>query len=485
MGDVKLRRFRYAVLQSMLTTLQAVDEDTVTEDDVKTHFTLLSSNWTKLNQAHENILGVSDAADLPTQFTVYEHMVECHSKILTILHRLQSKTNIHMTPQPTQNLNLPNMSLPSFDGKYDDWHTFANPFKANIHNNSSLSSSHKLQYLKSCLQGDAANTVKSITSADANFSEAWRLLKSQYDNKCEIITSHLKHLLFQSPLNHESAASLQELLNKSLESRHSLKLLEQETAKWDAVLVVILVEKFDSATKAEWARSLKGISPPTFAELQDFIIQHIRTLHAKGSSQQSLAKVSVHNSASATRAIHTHHATVQPSCQHCRGGHQLFQCNILKNMTPDKRHDVVKSLHKCLNCLRDGHSYKECRSASRCRLCNKPHNTFLHFDQPPLPSHPQPTHSSINQHSSNNHQHSVIQQNASSAHLQTGQQSSSKQQQSVNQQIASSHLLTVVASSISILSLSRMYHHHSQQLFNRAVASSSNLSISRVHHHIR
>jgi hypothetical protein len=231
--------------------------------------------------------------------------------------------------------------------------------------------------LKTCLQGDAASIVKSFSITDANFVEAWSLLMSQYDNKREIISSHVKRLIFQPSLKQESAASLQEILNTTLQSIRSLKVLGSDTDKWDECLVVVIVEKFDVDKKAKWARSLKGTSPSTFKELQDFIVQHIRTLHAKGSLKQSVSKVSVHNSVSSPKRINTHHTSVKSSCQHCKGDHQLFQCTELKDMSPDKRYEVVKSLKLCLNCLREGHSYKECWSASKCRLCNKPQNTFI------------------------------------------------------------------------------------------------------------
>ncbi len=424
MADVSFRALRNTALQRMLNRVQTTDPTTVSEADVEALLETTEIHWAKLEQANEAVLAsAADEAAIQVQFTAYAPMEENYIRVKAALKTLKRQVaspaaTAAPIPPPTHNIKLPNMPLPKFDGKYEDWPTFSDLFTASFHNNSSLSGSQKLQYLQASLTGDAASTVKSFSITDVNYAEAWSLLEKQYDNKREIITSHLKRFLYQPSLKHESASSLQEMLNTTQHCIRSLKGLGRETDKWDDFLVVILVEKFDADTKAEWARSLKGTTMSTFQDLEDFVTQHIRTLHAKGSVHQSMSKVSVVNSGSPPRRLNAHHASVQ-SCQHCKGAHLLYQCTILKDMSPDQRHEIVKSLKLCYNCLRDGHSYKECRSESRCRRCNKPHNTFLHFDQLSSSSeHLTGQQSDISSQLQTSHHSSVVQQGNSNSNPQ-------------------------------------------------------------------
>lgn len=168
-----------------------------------------------------------------------------------------------------------------------------------------------MQYLKACIKGEAASTIKSFPITEGNNIEVWKLLEPQFDNKREIIISHVKRLLFQPSLKHESVSSLQELINTILESIRSLKVLGQETEKWDAILVVILVEKFHGETKAEWAKSLKATSPSSFQETQDFIIQHIKTPQTRSyvSAKNQVSGMKVTNSFGAPKKFNTHHTS--------------------------------------------------------------------------------------------------------------------------------------------------------------------------------
>ncbi len=441
MAEVTNRASRHTSLQRLLVTVQALDPTTITTADVEALIQSADRNWQRLEHFHEAILAAAvDEAAIQVQFTAFEPMEENYDNVKRALFNLNRRVLLSTTqpsapPPPTHNFKLPDMPLPYFDGKYEDWQTFSDLFKASYHSNSSLSGAHKLQYLKASLKGDAASIVKSFTVTDVNYAEAWSLLEKRFDNKREILTSHLKRFLYQPSLKHESASALQEMLNTTMECIRSLKALGCAIDKWDEFLVVVVVEKFDLDTKAEWAKSLKGTSMSTFQEIEDFIIQHIRTLHAKGSVQQSVSKVSVANSVTTPKRLNAYHASLHSSCPHCTGDHPLFQCTTLIDMSPEQRYELVKKLNLCLNCLRHGHSYKECRSASKCRRCNKTHHTLLHFDQQQSSQHSQIVQHSSSSNQPSSHNSSNVQQISSSNQQPSSHNSSVVQQSNSNQHI--------------------------------------------------
>ena len=84
-----------------------------------------------------------------------------------------------------------------------------------------------------------------------------------------------------------------------------------------------------------------------------------------------------------------------PVCCLCKTDkHFLFACPRFKALSHEQKRSTIKSNDFCINCLRPGHFVRQCRSTSRCRKCDKSHNTLLHIEHgmepltPPTPATP-------------------------------------------------------------------------------------------------
>jgi len=86
-------------------------------------------------------------------------------------------------------------------------------FVALVHSNNNLSGAQKLQYLKSALRGEPSQLLCAIPTTDANYTEAWDLLQSRYQNKKELVNAVLKRLISHPPLTQESATALRKLID--------------------------------------------------------------------------------------------------------------------------------------------------------------------------------------------------------------------------------------------------------------------------------
>ena len=82
--------------------------------------------------------------------------------------------------------------------------SFLHLFKASVDTNSQLSNFETLNYLKACLNGDAAKLIASALITDANFRIAMRTLHDRYENKRCIVQAHLKAIRTQPSLRNES-----------------------------------------------------------------------------------------------------------------------------------------------------------------------------------------------------------------------------------------------------------------------------------------
>ena len=75
------------------------------------------------------------------------------------------------------------------------WVTFWDAFNSSIHNNPSLSSVDKFNYLVSLLESSAAETIAGLSITSANYEEAVSALKKRFGNPQLIINSHMEALL--------------------------------------------------------------------------------------------------------------------------------------------------------------------------------------------------------------------------------------------------------------------------------------------------
>ena len=100
---------------------------------------------------------------------------------------------------------LPRIPLHTFSGKYEDWESFCDLFTTLVHDQPRISESTKLQYLKLCVTGTAADLIKDVTITNANYASTWEALKSRYHNPRLIINKHLSALMELPHLKRESA----------------------------------------------------------------------------------------------------------------------------------------------------------------------------------------------------------------------------------------------------------------------------------------
>lgn len=228
-------------------------------------------------------------------------------RLIKAVGRLQTILEAYPKVQPNSpqvnNIKLPRVELPSFDGTFEGWQSFQDLVLATVDNNKTLSGAQKLQYLKSCVKGDPANIIKSFTVTESHYKEAWSLLTDRYDNRREIIHAIITRIFSHPSLKSESASGLQQLLDVVIESIRSLKVLVRPTEQWDDLIVFIINEKMDLCTRKEWARSHSGTDPPTFDNLQEFLEKHIRGISAGSVSSSSSSSLHGENESSVISAV--------------------------------------------------------------------------------------------------------------------------------------------------------------------------------------
>ncbi|XP_050359649.1 uncharacterized protein LOC126779579 isoform X1 [Nymphalis io] len=66
-------------------------------------------------------------------------------------------------------------------------------------------------------------------------------------------------------------------------------------------------------------------------------------------------------------------------CPLCSQAHALYKCDSFRSLSIESRIQKANDYNVCLNCLRLGHSAKQCK-LSHCKYCKIKHNTLLHLN---------------------------------------------------------------------------------------------------------
>ncbi|XP_029157828.1 uncharacterized protein LOC114930257 [Nylanderia fulva] len=163
-------------------------------------------------------------------------------------------------------------------------------------------------------------------------------------------------------------------------SIQALKNLGRPVIHWDDVLVFLVSQKLDKASRKAWELKLSDtVEFPSYSELDKFLENRIRALEAILSMKTNNAAESTTVKTKA-RSVAAHATTITKfECSVCKKSHPLFQCMQFLSWSPARRHKLIKSQKRCFNCLAANHSIKDCKNKHRCRECHSKHHTLLHL----------------------------------------------------------------------------------------------------------
>lgn len=276
-------------------------------------------------------------------------------------------------------------SLPSFDGRLENWLSFKNSFTSIIDQYRRTSPIAKLQHLKDSLCEEALKKIRLIPITHEAYDESWKILNNAYDNKRNLISRHMSLLLNLPKLEKDTAKGVETLLDDAMQQYKSLKLLGVELSS--EVLITIIEEKLTKSIRMKWEEKLKRDSFPTLPELSEFLYSTSNSL-----SKRDGEKFDQNDGPSAKkRRVETKIApkafvTAKRKCPVCTESHGLYHCEEFKKLKVFQRIKVVKEANLCQNCL-NFHPNSECFRGN-CQTCGKKHNTLLHI-QPKTNSNPQ------------------------------------------------------------------------------------------------
>lgn len=281
-----------------------------------------------------------------------------------------------------QQIKLPPINLPTFDGNFENWLFFRDSFQSIIHDDSSIVDINKFHYLRLSLKGQAADLLKSLELSANNYQVAWNLLIERYENKPLLKKNHIKALFDFKPVTKECPLELRNILDGMRRHLRALEVLGEPVKSWDSLIIHLFTSKLDPVTRREWEGEYAKHDNATFDIFSKFLADKCRMLETIIPQK---SKTNVRGFFSANTL----------SCNFCNKDHTIYNCNRFLDLNAKDRLTEVNRLKLCVNCLRNNHSTSQCRSM-HCRKCNNKHNTLLHFSY-------QNNNTSNNNRTNNNH----------------------------------------------------------------------------------
>lgn len=303
-----------------------------------------------------------------------------------------------------KSVKLPTISIPTFDGSYEHWLEFRDTFQSLIHNSEHITSIQKFHYLKSSLKGSAALVIDSLEFSAANYTVAWELLLTRYDNSRLLVHNHVKSLFTIQALTKEAPDFLRHLVDTILKNLRALKLLGEPVDSWDTLIIYIVVTKLDKITEREWEQykntTLKqsGDSKSilkvdvllSFLKDRADMLETLQVSHASTNNKKQCANTQNSHKVHCNVSTDNPHSQAKRSCLICKQyNHPLYACQKFLSFSLEAKLKFVKDNRLCENCLRAGHTVNDCRFGP-CRKCEAKHNSLLHKDSAisrDVPSH--------------------------------------------------------------------------------------------------
>ncbi|XP_063832690.1 uncharacterized protein LOC135081840 [Ostrinia nubilalis] len=278
MPDDDLRRLRNkrGNLKGTITRIENFVNDPILlaaagEDMLQARKNKLVTTLKDYEEVNLDILSL-DPADSENVAAVENQYYNVLSKLSQCLKNLKmdevsSGTNVSTS-------KLPNIDIPSFDGKdFTKFKPFMDLFDAAvINNNKSLSNVQKLFYLRKYLTDDALAVIVNLPIVNESYSEAIALLRKRFDNKARLISNHINILLDLPSMQRGTAASIRSLISDVQQQLYALKNLGQSIDSWDMLLISIISKKLDSYTNRAYHLDRVDIDKiPTFKEFLNFL----------------------------------------------------------------------------------------------------------------------------------------------------------------------------------------------------------------------
>lgn len=334
-----------------------------------------------------------------------EDVVEMYTKASTTLKTITKDNHDASILNSTHNrfnnnnhveVKLPQITIPTFNGEYQEWPAFYDAFMSLVDNNAGLSDVSKMHYLKSSLKGTAHSLIGRMPITEENYKVALNSLVDRFQNKRAIVNKCLDMFINQPAMKTRNAQEIRSIIDTTKEALQCIETLDVCINEWGPFITFIVQSKMDVETKTQFENYLSGSTNiPRYDKLTEFLDTQFRILDHSSvipSAYENVNSAKIHvqentnhnkNQQYQNSTNNTNTNTNQQKsynnekCPVCPEYHWLLACQKFMDWTPTQRKTFVTNNNICVVCLK-AHEKDQCKSKYRCKKCNGAHSVKIH-----------------------------------------------------------------------------------------------------------
>ena len=349
-----------------------------------------------------DLLMVFDEKGMETEIMstrpAYAEAQHCMTKIETTLKSLAEETAAtrrHSTSSSAQKpkvTKLPHLKLNSFSGNTTEWISFWETFAAAIDSDDTIEDVMKFSYLKSYLEGAAADAIAGLQVTNSAYKEAVETLKNRFGDRQAIVSSHIDKLIDLEPIATMQDTRKLRVMYDTVEANvRSLKTMGVSADCYEQVLTPMILKKVPNELRLTITRKLKDTwSFESLLEVfhEELQIREKCSLNVVGSGRINPPSYSAdsrprerayfRNSQASAAALFSESRTENIrdiKCVYCDGKHKSHQCKVVTNHVT--RRKILMEKNCCFICLRANHLARNCRTNMRCLKCDRRHHSTI------------------------------------------------------------------------------------------------------------
>nr|XP_047140922.1 uncharacterized protein LOC124815987 [Hydra vulgaris] len=410
------RRIR-TVNVKLLNKLFEKSSEIINNTDDENQFSNLSDLKDTLNEKYNKVIQLDEEITLLVEDEL-ENEVESStefnlvfkseiSKINKELKKFDIKTDCNSTFSNFKNktVKLPVLKLDNFDGEPEKWTSFIKNFECAIDMNNNLSEIQKMTYLQNLLKGSALSSISGLSFSNKNYKIALDILKERYENKQNMISSHMRKLLsFERVHSLNKIEKLRHLLDNIEIQIRSLETLKITSEMYGPLLIPIILQKIPEELNLIINRQLDKNSSWDILTIINILKSELRareqvSLNLNNSVDKTYTtetfftsnnnyensnfnkysrQFTYNKKAKENSYFDRNNPTNIPQfikCLFCDRSHKSQYCKFITDIQNRKR--IVSEKHLCFKCLGSGHTSKNCTSRIKRFKCGNQHHIAL------------------------------------------------------------------------------------------------------------
>ena len=193
-----------------ITNLNKIGKDMFTRTVMNVRSKSLETSWNEFHENHLQLLNSLVSAEAKDEDSYIDkgsygeteqQYLEALTYMLSLADNLQEPAGTSqgtVSSQASQTLTLktlPTVNLARFFGGYEKWPEFRDLFTLKIVTNASFTNVDRMYYLKTNVEGEAADLIQEYPVEGHSFSRALALFKDTYENMRLQVKAHLTEFL--------------------------------------------------------------------------------------------------------------------------------------------------------------------------------------------------------------------------------------------------------------------------------------------------